>query len=341
MNIVYGTAGHDIMFATNGSDWIYGLQGRDSIHGLGGKDVFVLHSADDKEFIIDFEDGSDLIDLRQVGVRNFAELQLLYEYDTDIVETDLSPMRLYMNLMNEPNGRVDVDPTDFIYAGTPVINYTAGSDLAQLTSNVYSVHLGGDGTDILDLSRLHQAGTRLGVDLTMDADRLGNGKFEMRGVTQHFFDFENVRGTGGKDVIRGDNANNVILGFDDADRLYGNLGNDALHGNVGGDVLWGGGGNDSLMGGIGYDRLWGGDGADHFVFYARDNQADFVGDYQDGIDKLDVSDWGVTSRAQLTIRDLSNGQLSVSYDGNEFTVRANTGADMSPTDLGAGDFIFA
>lgn len=341
MNYVYGTTGHDIMYATNGSDWIYGLAGRDSIHGLGGKDIFVLASVDDKEFIIDFQDGSDLIDLRQIGIRSFADLELLYEYDTDIVETSLSPMRLYMNLMNDPDGRVNIDSTDFIYAGTPVQNYTAGNDMVQLRSNVYSVHLGDGGIDTLDLLSLTVAGAARGAELLMEQDRLGNGRLEVDGVTQHFFDFENVYGTNAADRIFGDSSANYIAGRAGDDLIVAGGGNDKLLGGGGNDSLKAAWGNDVMVGGAGRDFMWGGYGADTFAFQTRDDRIDGVCDYQDGQDRLNVSDWGVTRLDQLTMIELSNGDLRVTYQGDGFVLRAWGGADLSVSDMNASDFIFA
>ncbi|MBL4543940.1 MAG: hypothetical protein JKP97_19525, partial [Rhodobacteraceae bacterium] len=65
----------------------------------------------------------------------------------------------------------------------------------------------------------------------------------------------------------------------------------------GNDTLRGGDGDDGVWGGIGNDLLTGGAGADRFVFAAGDD-ADTITDFEDGIDKLDLSDFGFASAAE-------------------------------------------
>lgn len=338
MNYVYGTNNSEVMFATDGPDIIIGREGSDSIHGQYGKDIFVFDANDLKEFIIDFEDGRDLVDLRATGISSFDQLVYMYEYDTDIMESTVHQMRLYVNLMNDPDGRVDLDPTDFIFADTPVHTYTDGSDRAVVRQNVYSVHMGQDGTDTLDLRFLVRDVDRTGVTLTMDDDRYGTGSFEVNAVKQHFFEFQNVHGTLGKDVITGSRADNHLSGRNGDDVISGGAGNDTLFGNYGDDRLNGGSGDDRLVGGGGRDVLTGGQGADAFVFQTVDNAVNHVTDFENGVDQLDVCGWGVTSFNQLDITANGDGSVTVAYDAADVSFTLN-GASVSQLD--AGDFIFA
>lgn len=335
MNYVHGTDGAEVMFSSDAPDIIMGGDGSDAVHGGLGKDVFVVDGSDIKEFVMDFEDGKDLVDLRETGITSFEQLIYMYEYGTDIMETSVGEMRLYLTPMDNPDGRVDIDPTDFIFANTPVHTYSDGNNTVRLTDNSYSVHFGNAGTDTLDFARM----SRAGVTLQMDDDQYSTGKFVIEGVTQHFFEFSNVKGTLGNDEITGSTVRNALIGRAGDDVLDGGRGNDVLQGNHGDDRLLGGEGRDMLAGGLGSDTLFGGSGGDTFTFYGADDLSDRVGDFQDGLDQLNVSNWGATSFDQLQISANGDGSLTVAYAaGNvSFTV---SGSGLSIGDLNAGDFIF-
>lgn len=111
------------------------------------------------------------------------------------------------------------------------------------------------------------------------------------------------------------------------DRIIGSALADTLQGGAGDDMLHDGGGNDLLIGGA---------GADVFVF-GRDDSPDRIGDFQAGIDRLDVSDWGRIYTAQaLQITPTATGAL-VSYGSETLTITRAGGGSLS---LGDADFIF-
>lgn len=95
----------------------------------------------------------------------------------------------------------------------------------------------------------------------------------------------------GDDLVRGDAGN---------DRLYGSWGNDDLDGGAGSDKVSGGSGNDTVTGGEGRDYLYGGWGKDIFVFEQGDGH-DYVGDFRNGQDKIDLSDYGLNGIEDLNI----------------------------------------
>ena len=92
-------------------------------------------------------------------------------------------------------------------------------------------------------------------------------------------------------------ANGVIIenaiGGKAADTLIGNMYNNTLTGNQGNDMLLGGGGNDVLIGGSGSDSLFGGVDGDYFKITAVSdsslNTQDIIHDFEQGIDKIDLS----------------------------------------------------
>lgn len=76
-------------------------------------------------------------------------------------------------------------------------------------------------------------------------------------TVDRIYNFENVVGSSGRDIVYG-NAS--------ANRLEGKAGNDNLFGYAGNDVLNGGDNSDNLEGGLGRDVLTGGTGLDYFIF---------------------------------------------------------------------------
>lgn len=130
-----------------------------------------------------------------------------------------------------------------------------------------------------------------------------------------------------------------VWGSNSEDQLSGGTGNDLLLGYAGNDRLEGGAGDDVLYAGTGQDRLTGGAGADTFVFVA-DGRRDQIMDFEQGIDQIDLSDWG-------RIYDIS--ALSFGQNGNWSTIRwrdetlrvqAEDGTVIAPEDWTADDFLF-
>lgn len=128
---------------------------------------------------------------------------------------------------------------------------------------------------------------------------------------------ENAIGGKGGDSITGNAADNTLTGLKGTDTLYGHDGNDVLYGNAGNDILYGDAGNDTLyggtqndrlIGGAGNDLLLGGAGADRFVFNG-DAGADVIADFQNGIDKIEIS-----SAIQPVLANIIAGATQVGSD---------------------------
>jgi serralysin len=146
-----------------------------------------------------------------------------------------------------------------------------------------------------------------------------------------------VDGNGGNDVIFGGRGNDVLLGGLGNDVIFGNQDNDRINGDAGGDIIHGGLGDDVIAGGAGRDFLSGNAGTDTFVFTAG-SQTDTILDFQNGVDKIDLSAFGFAGFADiahaihgfrgLTVIDLGNG------DKIEL-------AGIRPHQLDATDFLFA
>ena len=114
---------------------------------------------------------------------------------------------------------------------------------------------------------------------------------------------------------------------------------DRLLGSAGADTLQGAGGVDWLHDGAGSDVLTGGGGADVFVF-ARDGAIDRISDFEDGIDRIDVSDWGrIYSRDVLTITATATG-AEISYGTERLIVMSSTATSLAASAFSDADFIF-
>lgn len=102
------------------------------------------------------------------------------------------------------------------------------------------------------------------------------------------------------------------------------------------DLLQGAGGADYLHDGAGADTLSGGAGADVFVF-DRDGRSDQITDFQQGVDKIDVSAWGrIYTADALSFAPVTGGTV-ISYWAESLTVQRVGGGNLTLTDA---DFLF-
>ncbi len=131
-------------------------------------------------------------------------------------------------------------------------------------------------------------------------------------------------------------------GVNKPDVLIGTAGDDVLWGRGKDDEIRGGDGADRLIDGRGNDHLWGGAGADVFEFI-DDNRSDFIYDFEFGVDKIDVSDWGpLFSYKDLTIGTREKG-AAILFGDEIIRLRNPDGGpyDAALLDsLGQDDFIF-
>lgn len=142
-----------------------------------------------------------------------------------------------------------------------------------------------------------------------------------------------------RNKIEGDNFNNVLTGGagDDeirgrggSDTISGGEGNDRLRGDEGDDFLLGGGGNDRLRGDKGNDTLTGGAGNDRFIFN-KEGGADTVTDFQNGLDKLDLTNF------RLANADEALAAASQVGDNVVFTLAGGVTVTLEHVDLATLD----
>lgn len=128
---------------------------------------------------------------------------------------------------------------------------------------------------------------------------------------------------GGLVIAQGGSAS----GSERDDRIMGSSRTDTLQGGAGDDFVHDGGGNDLLLGGA---------GADVFVF-VRDGTPDHIGDFQDGTDRIDLSDWGrIYAASALDITRTPTGAV-ISYGTETLTITKTSNGALTLTDA---DFLF-
>ena len=119
---------------------------------------------------------------------------------------------------------------------------------------------------------------------------------------------ENIVGT---NFARGD----FLTGDASANEIYGFAGNDQIKGGAGTDRLIGGGGNDNLTGGA---------DADTFVFAVSGFGNDTITDFQDNLDKINLS-----GTSGYTGADVGGNAVLTFTSGEILTVENITCADLT------------
>lgn len=151
-------------------------------------------------------------------------------------------------------------------------------------------------------------------------------------------------GGAGNDELLGNAGDDALIGNEGNDYLNGGTGNDSLSGGQGVDKLVGGAGADVVNGGAGDDHLWGGnwsaDGsADTFVFNAGTGK-DYVHDFEDGIDLIDLSSYDVTFDEVLAVTSTVNGSTVIDLSaldgglaGDKIVLKSVDAGEMGITDF--------
>jgi Ca2+-binding RTX toxin-like protein len=143
--------------------------------------------------------------------------------------------------------------------------------------------------------------------------------------------------------ITGTNKNNTINGTKFSEWIEGGGGRDSIDGKGGRDIIFGGAGKDNLTGGAGRDQLYGQGGSDAF-FLSPNNGADWILDFQDGLDFIVLKNFAEgIGFADLSItQGTSNGpglenkdNTLISYKGELLAAVAGTTPDL----LSAEDFV--
>jgi Ca2+-binding RTX toxin-like protein len=299
--------------------------------GGAGSDVFVLDPDAGTDRIVDFQVGTDQLDLSLFSAAIAAGAgELSFEATAD--GAVLSWQDQTITILRSGGG--SLAESDIVSAGfdwvTPIVIPAEPTDLlltGDIDDNILVGHsgndtlYGGDGNDTLTGGAgADDLNGGSGVDTVSYADATSRVNLDLRS-----------RGT------YGDAANDTFTSIENVtasahdDYVYGDSGNNVIDGGAGDDRLRGHNGNDTLIGGAGDDNLSGGSGADTFVFGAFGG-VDTVIDYLDGVDVLRITE------------SISFGDLSITQDGTSVSIGYGSGGivleNTHISEITADDFVF-
>ncbi|WP_425074244.1 calcium-binding protein [Sagittula sp. S175] len=206
-----------------------------------------------------------------------------------------------------------------------VVTGTAGDDAADLLGGDDS-YMGGDGNDTVN--GMNGADTIYGEN----GDDLIHGN-EGNDYLQAGEGNNVVYGDGGIDTIIAGAGNDTLYGGNDDDEVHGNAGNDLMFGGTGNDVLGSGTGADTLDGGEGDDTLHIGDGEADVIIAAPGMGTDSLMGYDTGIDKIDVTAFGIYDVSQITVSDNGTDTTLTFSDGSAIVIAERTGLTLTNADF--------
>lgn len=315
-DILSGGAGNDTIVGGAGNDILFDGPGSDQMTGGPGVDLFVLAADGVSDTIMDFQPGTDGLDLSAwIGLTSSSQLRIEsrswgaeIRFQTEVLELrsamggGLSRADVLwasvLNLTRAPVGTLG-EPSADDPDNPPLPPHLQNLVLTGGATN--DTLIGGDGHDTLD-----GAGGNDRLNGGRGDDQLigGLGNDQLFGNDGQ----DRIRGNNGNDHLDGGAGNDDLRGDDGRDTLYGGTGNDSLFGDAGEDWLYGGPGSDLMVGGPGVDVMDGGADAD---LYEVNGQDRIVDSGTSGIDRAFV-----TGPAGVTV-SLSNWLGVEQIDGAE------------------------
>jgi len=261
-----GTTDADSLTGNTADNSLVGGRGGDTLLGLGGNDIIEGGGGLD---VLDGGDGIDTLTYENSTNRivvNMATNSYASGHATgdtvsnfeNVVGTNFGDIITGTSGANAITGGNGFDILSG-FSGDDVITGDAGNDFLTGGAGADTID-GGNGSDIA-----RYVGSDAGVMIDLGAGTASGGHAE------------------------GDVLQNIEL-------LFGSSFDDGLTGDSGNNWLFGADGNDTLSGGAGIDKMFGGAGADSFVFNAGDNFV-FVTDFQDDLDRIDLSSYGYATVA--------------------------------------------
>lgn len=370
--IIDGTDGADSISGNSLTNYIFGMGGNDTISnedspallfGGSGADTFVMHNNTAISTIIDgaildFEVGSDTVNLSNTTVNSFSQLTITTNSSgvagtfaevrssdgsiyftmagtgglqnltassfgfTDIVVTPPSTPDFDIPVFTLPDLGIAFTPNGVTTTGTNAGTTLSGAALADL---IYGALL----TDTTDGGDTITGG---GAGDQIFGGAGGDFIYGGAGIVDATDGSDTVYGGTGADKLYGNAGNDILIGggalSDTADTgsdtLIGGLGNDQLYGNAGDDHLYGLAGNDTLAGGAGADTLY-------FGFGEGD---DVVVGFTAGTDNLTfLSGVFSTAAAALAAISYSGGAAQIDLGGGNSVTLLNVASNA----ITAGD----
>jgi Ca2+-binding RTX toxin-like protein len=241
---VVGTDGDDILAGDTGDDTLRGGAGDDLFYEVSGGEIGGDY--------VNFGRGSDFLDGGEGRDTLLATRDTTLVYAVDAAAGTLTARNQRIAPVVDRFASVEVialgKRDDTLVANAPGLEvWMFEGDDVVIGAAAATTVVGGDGTDLLDLSVVgHRVTLAFGADGTLRP---------LPDMVLHAFE----------DVTGAALHRNRLTGDAQMNRLTGGARRDSLDGEGGDDRLFGGGGDDRLRGGAGEDWLFGGDGRDRLV----------------------------------------------------------------------------
>ena len=284
-DVLNGSNGQDILQGGDGNDILMDGAGRDSLRGDQGADLFVLTPDEETDVILDYQPGTDRIDVSALGVIGGWDTLVIasrswgaeLRYGSSVTEVrsangsslsasdfagdaiiignrpsvDLSD---YDVLDHAPTQAPGPQPVAPVWRAEPMFVRPDPSGSMQGSATGERI----TGTDNDDAIFGNAGGDTIIGGIGADSLSGDGGEDLIDAGAGDDLVFGGV----GFDTINGQDGNDTLIGEDHADSLFGGNDDDVLIGGAGFDQLYGDDGNDSLWAGDAADRLYGGAGDD-------------------------------------------------------------------------------
>jgi Ca2+-binding RTX toxin-like protein len=305
--------GEDTALGGEGNDVLYygsALSAGDIANGGEGRDAIVLQGN-----VTAVLTDTNLVGIESISIQSGANASFgdtannFYDFDITTADGNVaSGQQLIVNAQSLRSGEdftfdgsAESDGKFLVYGGHGVDNLTggAGADVFLFEGQRWGANDkvdGGAGRDALVIS----AGSGLtriefGADSLANIESISlNNRYATDPSQKPSYELVLHNGNvapGGTLIVNGSSIPaGQLVNIDGRGVHDGNL---ILFGGGGHDTLFGGDGNDTLLGGGGADGLTGGAGADTFRYDAASDSSgglhDLIGDFQTGVDKIDLS----------------------------------------------------
>lgn len=278
-SVITGTARNDILIAMADGDTLIGGGGNDilvagpgttTMRGGDGADIFVMRAGSGPTHILDFEAGTDRVDLSDWPMLRYAG-QLTFTTTANGARIEYRDMVVHITSSDgRPLSIEDVLGDGFHWPDRiPIlIERDAPGELILGRHGENDTITGTYGDDTIRGLKGDDLIFVIGGDNVVwgghgnNTIHGGNGNDVIRG--QRGDDL--IYGGGGNNFLAGGAGSDTIFGGGGPDLIYGGGGNNLLRGDRGNDTIIGGDGNDTIIAGPGRDWLWGGEGANTFIF---------------------------------------------------------------------------